>query len=531
MKWTIAWWEPPWPWCLPAKEALKGHEKQRSSTDQCLSECQTRHIRPVPRGSKSAEVAPRAPRALGCVDCNDVQTFLTFFLAVLCQTASPSLLPSLDVCSCNDLMSIFMPLRLLCHAVFRRSGLTNLNEDVAQCTAEAVILSRLNPCFTQLAPKGFNPRRIFQQSSVSHYETLAGCNMPCKVRKVQQHHAQPIVRSSQHRRSQWHDAWTIDDPMHLQPLLLPLWLFWQVFFDFWVEPFFLLPFWVALLYLSFVSPVVYFWCSRMFSLPSFSFHHEKVFSIYSQYILNTVFNLHMCLQSLDCFMPLTLIISGEIALPPCHLAIAVLSAFDHLGFSASPFHVQILLCLAVLGCWNFGPVWSKAALRSFMFFPSPQLRTVRFQLAALVVRCRDVCTIWGGQGSPSPFQQGGSGPSHSGLGSLLTQLTLFYVKKQTKERETRRELTIVSPKVPVIRNTSGTVVFKNAACRCYARWQFNAAYIPKIRLHNVTCMFTYVQTRITHALLHMYIICSYVDTWSHICSFSFRSRVEALCLS
>ena len=57
-----------------------------------------------------------------------------------------------------------MPLRLLCHAVFRRSGLTNLNEDVAQCTAEAVILSRLNPCFTQLAPKGFNPAEFFSKA-------------------------------------------------------------------------------------------------------------------------------------------------------------------------------------------------------------------------------------------------------------------------------------------------------------------------------------------------------------------------------
>ena len=38
-----------------------------------------------------------------------------------------------------------------------------------------------------------------------------------------------------------------------------------------------------------------------------------------------------------------------------------------------------------------------------MFFPSPQLRTVWFQLAALVVRCRDVCTIWRGPREPLPL--------------------------------------------------------------------------------------------------------------------------------
>ena len=128
----------------------------------------------------------------------------------------------------------------------------------------------------------------------------------------------------------------------------------------------------------------------------------------------------------------------------------------------------------------------------------------------------------GGQGSPSPFQQGGSGPSHS-LGSLLALLTLLTLNvfawyemvssrwisvkqtKQTKQRETRRESnsrpTVVRqssdsrPTVQGIRHKSGTVVFSNAAYRCYVPWQFNAAYsmfAPKIRLHQVRQRYMHV---------------------------------------
>ena len=51
------------------------------------------------------------------------------------------------------------------------------------------------------------------------------------------------------------------------------------------------------------------------------------------------------------------------------------------------------------------------------------------------------------------------------------------------------------PTVQGIRHKSGTVVFSNAAYRCYVPWQFNAAYsmfAPKIRLHQVRQRYMHV---------------------------------------
>ena len=135
----------------------------------------------------------------------------------------------------------------------------------------------------------------------------------------------------------------------------------------------------------------------------------------------------------------------------------------------------------------------------------------------------------GGQGSPSPFQQGGSGPSHS-LGSLLTLLTLLTLNvfawyemvssrwisvkqtKQTKQRETRRES---NSRPTVVRQSSDsrpTVVQQsrasgtNPAQWCLVTQRIGAMYLGSLmqliacsllrsgytRLDNVTCMLTYV---------------------------------------
>jgi hypothetical protein len=119
---------------------------------------------PVPRGS------PRAPRALAVL-C--LQWCTDFFLgSFFCSTLSDCVTESITFSgrlfmSMSDLIILisivifFMPLRLRCFAVFWRSSLTDLNEDVAQCTAEAVILS---PCFTKLAPKGFNYEEILSKA-------------------------------------------------------------------------------------------------------------------------------------------------------------------------------------------------------------------------------------------------------------------------------------------------------------------------------------------------------------------------------
>jgi hypothetical protein len=105
-----------------------------------------------------------------CYVCNDVQTF--FWGLFFCSTLSDCVTESITFSgrlfmSMSDLIILisivifFMPLRLRCFAVFWRSSLTDLNEDVAQCTAEAVILS---PCFTKLAPKGFNYEEILSKA-------------------------------------------------------------------------------------------------------------------------------------------------------------------------------------------------------------------------------------------------------------------------------------------------------------------------------------------------------------------------------
>lgn len=113
---------------------------------------------------------PKGPKGPGCVMI--AMMYRLFFGIFFCSTLSDCVTESITFSGClfmsmSDLIILisififFMPLRLRCFALFWRSGLTDFNEDVAQCTAEAVILS---PCFTKLAPKGFNNEEILSKA-------------------------------------------------------------------------------------------------------------------------------------------------------------------------------------------------------------------------------------------------------------------------------------------------------------------------------------------------------------------------------
>ena len=287
---------------------------------------------------------------------------------------------------------------------------------------------------------------------------------------------------------------------------------------------------VALLYVSFVSPVVYLpdACVSFPCRPS-----AIIMKMRFQY----------CLQSPQPPRP-TASCDVEDQWRESHwtasnrLAITVLATFD-LGCSTSPAFC-IILPSAVLGCVQiFGPVWiwfdkwfdkwfdivwwvlsCSFHLRSFVLFG--------FSWPALVVRCRDVCTIWrGAKGAPSPLPARGVVDHRIRLGPLLALfdsvdsecvrlvwngvITVDFCEtnetNETNETTSKHEgsptvrPTVVRqssdsrPTVQGIRHKSGTVVFSNAAYRCYVPWQFNAAYsmfAPKIRLHQVRQRYMHV---------------------------------------
>lgn len=291
--------------------------------------------------------------------------------------------------------------------------------------------------------------------------------------------------------------------MHLQPLLPSSCLFWQSILDFWMvlEPFFLLSLYLSL---SLSCSVVCLFCISCRLLLMLAQVFLAVLRLLSwRCDFNTVFNLHS-LQG-HCFMRRWRSVE-RIALnriePPCHYG------SRHLWFGL--LHFTCILHHFAVGCArlcsNFGPVWICLTndltndLTLFdEFFHVLSISAASYCLVSVgrVSSPMSWCLhhLEGAKGAPPPSSKGGldhrirlglcwlcwlwmCSPGmkwcHHG-GFLWNKRNKRNNEKHEGSPTVARQSSDSRPTVQGIRHKSGTMVFSNAAYRCYVPWQFNAA--------------------------------------------------------